>query len=91
MMKLIHISSFVDSPPYKIKTDIYFVKLLGKIEEYIIPWVVGDCCVSLKMLKSPHKQIYSFKLAILWLSLSSSLPLPKYFNQYAHHTTTEAY
>ena len=46
------------------------------------PWAVGDCCVSLKMLKSPFKEIYSFKLTMLWLSLSSSLSLPKYFNQY---------
>ena len=47
--------------------------------------MVGDCCVSLKMLKSPHKEIYSFKLTMLWLSLSSSLPLGKYFHQNAHH------
>ena len=25
-------------------------------------WALGDCCVSLKMLKSPHKEIYSFNL-----------------------------
>ena len=49
------------------------------------PWAVGDYCVSLKMLKSPLKQIYSFKLTMLWLSLSSSLSLPKYFNQYQDH------
>ena len=36
---------------------------------------VGDCCVSLKMLKSPHKEICSFKLTMLCLSLSSSLSL----------------
>ena len=52
-------------------------------------WAVGDCCVSLKMLKSPHEEIYSFKPTMLWLSLSSSLSLPKYFNQY--DTMTGAY
>ena len=41
----------------------------------LVPWAVGDCCVSLKMLKSPHKEICSFKLTMLWLSLSSSLSL----------------
>ena len=38
-------------------------------------WAVGDCCVSLKMLKSPHKEIYSSKLMMLCLSLSSSSSL----------------
>ena len=50
--------------------------------------VIGNCCVCLRMLKSPkvkspHKEVYSFKLTMLWLSLSSSLSLPKYLNQYA--------
>ena len=45
----------------------------------LYPWAVGDYCVSLKMLKLPLKQIYSFKLTMLWLSLSSALSLPKYF------------
>ena len=57
-----------------------FISELG-----LAAWAVGDCCVSLEMLKSPHKAIYSFKLTMLWLSLSSSLSLLKYFNQYAHH------
>ena len=47
-----------------------------------IAWAVGDYCVSVKMLKSSHKRIYSFKLTMLWLSLFSSLSFPKYFNQY---------
>ena len=38
-----------------------------------------------KMLKSPHKEIYSFKVTMLWSSLSSSLSLAKYFHQYAHY------
>ena len=54
-------------------------------EKNIRPWALGDCCVSLKMLKSPHKEIYSLRLTMLWFSLSSSLSLPKYFHPYPHH------
>ena len=43
-------------------------------------WAVGDYCVGLKVLKSPHKEIYSFKLTMLCLSLSSSLCSAKYFH-----------
>ena len=52
------------------------------------PWAIGDGCVSLKMLKSPHKEIYSFKLTMLWLSLSSSLSCPNISTNM--HTTTVA-
>ena len=45
--------------------------------------------VSLKMLKSPHKEIYSFIFTMLCFSLYSSLYLAKYFYQYA--STTVAY
>ena len=38
----------------------------------ICPWAVGDCCFSLKMLKSPHKEIYSFKLTMPFRSVSFS-------------------
>ena len=31
-----------------------------------IAWAVGEYCVSLKVLKSPHKEIYSFKLTMLF-------------------------
>ena len=53
----------------------------------MLTWAVGDYCISLKVLKSPHKEIYSFKLTMLWLSLSSSLSSAKYFHlcKYAHH------
>ena len=54
------------------------------------PWAVGDYCISLKVLKSPHKEIYSFKLTMLWLSLSSSLSSAKYFHLCSMHTTTVA-
>ena len=46
--------------------------------------------LALKVLKSPHTEIYSFKLTMLWLSLSSSLSSAKYFHQYSMHTTTVA-
>ena len=51
--------------------------------ENIESWAGGDYCVSLKMLELPHKELYSFILAMLWLSLSSLLSLAKYFYQYA--------
>ena len=53
-------------------------------------WAVGDYCVSLKVLKSPNKEIHSFKLTMLYLSLSSSLSSAKYFHQCSMHTTTVA-
>ena len=61
----------------------------GKWYMHVWAWAEGDYCVSLKMLKLPHKEIYSFILTMLWLSLSSSLSLAKYFYQYA--STTVAY
>ena len=60
-------------------------------QEFHIPsWAVGDYCISLKVLKKPHKEIYSFKLTMLWLSFSSSFSSAKYFHQYSMHTTTVA-
>ena len=56
----------------------------------IYAWAVGDYCVSLKVLKSPHKEVYLFKLTIMRLSLSSSLSSAKYFHQCSMHTTTVA-
>ena len=53
-------------------------------------WAVGDYCISLKVLKSPHKKIYSFNLTMLWLSLSSSLSSAKYFHLRSVHTITVA-
>ena len=50
-------------------------------------WAVGNYCISLKVLKSPHKEIYSFKLTMLWLSPSSSA---KYVYLCSMHTTTVA-
>ena len=44
----------------------------------MLAWAVGDYCISLKVLKSPHKEIHSFKLTMLWLSLSCSLSSAKY-------------
>ena len=38
------------------------------------------------MPKLPHIELYSFILTMLWLSLSSSLSLAKYFYQYASTT-----
>ena len=55
-----------------------------------VAWAVGDYCISLKVLKSPHKEIYSFKLTMLWLSLSSSLSSAKYFHLCIMHITTVA-
>ena len=54
------------------------------------PWAVGHCCISLKVPKSPHKEIYSFKLTMLWLFLSSSLSSAEYFHLCSMHTTTVA-
>ena len=50
---------------------------------FVLSWAGGDYCVNLKMLKLPHKELYSFILTMLWLSLSSLLSLAKYFYQYA--------
>ena len=63
--------------------DIYTVTI-------VIPWAVGDYCISLKVLKSPHKEIYSFKLTMLWPSFFSSLSSAKYFHLCSMHTTTVA-
>ena len=60
------------------------------LKSCIEAWAVGDYFISLKVLISPHKEIYSFKLTMLWLSLSSSLSAAKYFHQYSMHTTTVA-
>ena len=56
----------------------------------MISWAVGDYCISLKVPKSPHKEIYSFKLTMLWFSLSSSLSSAEYFQLCSMHTTTVA-
>ena len=53
-----------------------------------VPWAVGDYCVSLKVLKSPNKEIHSFKLTMLWLALSSSLSSAKYLHQCSMHKKT---
>ena len=53
------------------------------IDDLIRTWAGGDYCVNLKMLKLPHKELYSFILTMLWLSLSSLLSLAKYFYEYA--------
>ena len=51
---------------------------------------MGDYCISLKVLKWPHKEIYSFKLTMLWPSFCSSLSSAKYFHLCSMHTTAVA-
>ena len=58
---------------YQRKRDIYLILFwfCSWAARRVHSWAVGDCYVGLKM----RKEIYSFKLTMLWLSLSSSLPL----------------
>ena len=63
---------------------------LANFQNTFTSWAVGDYCISLKVLKSPHKEMCSFKLTILWLSLSSSFASAKYFDLSSMHTTTVA-
>ena len=54
--------------------------------EVLLPTMAGRRLLFiLKMLNLPHKEIHSFKLTKLRLSLSSSLSLAKYFHQHAHN------
>ena len=52
--------------PGELKKSLHVLRVM---EYEVCAWAVGDYCVSLKVLKSPNKEIHSFKLTMLWLSL----------------------